>query len=119
MENACQQFELGRSGSVPEVKVEWDGITPIIWTRTSSMVAFAEICAPVAILKDALHEIQNCAVAAAGVATISAIVAGPTTALPAFYASFKPCLISKLGDKAGDVHVALSTQQKANEDWHK
>jgi hypothetical protein len=75
MAYVCRKIELGRSGSIPEVMVKWEGFpTPIPCTyfRTSSMVAYAEICAPDDLLNKAWNDIFICALTAAGaVATIS------------------------------------------------
>src|SRR5260370_39269544 len=120
MPQVSRQVELGRSGSVPEVMVKWEGHpvpAPIVYHRTSSMVAYADINGPDDLLNDAWRDIVGCALSAAGAATLAAIIAGPVGALPAFKAVFSPCLVTKMEARAGEVQVALSTQQKANEDW--
>jgi hypothetical protein len=122
MAHVCRQIELGRSGSIPEVMVKWEGHPipiPYAYFRTSSMVAYAEICAPDDLLNTSWNDIVNCALAAAGVAVIASIVASPAAALPAFQASFTPCVTAKLGARAGELQVALSTQQHPNGDWHR
>lgn len=122
MGSTCRQIELGRSGSIPEVMVKWEGSPiplPVTYYRTSSMVAYAEVCGPDDIITNSWNDIVGCALAAAGVATVAAIIAGPEAALPAFQASFVPCLTGKLQARAREIQVALSTQQKPNEDWHR
>ena len=117
----CRQIELGRSGSIPEVEIKWEGKPipkPIEYHRTASMVAFAEVCGPDDILNNAWHDIVTCALAAAGAAGVATIVAGPSGAYAVFEASFFPCLEIKLKDRAKEVQLALSTQQKPNDDWH-
>lgn len=118
---ACRQIELGRSSSIPEVMVKWEGSpvpTPRTYFRTSSMVAYAEVCGPEDALAQCWNDIVQCALVGSGVATLTAILAGPAAALPVFKASFTSCLAEKLKERAGEIQVALSTQQKPNEDWH-
>jgi hypothetical protein len=120
MAYVCRKIELGRSGSIPEVMVKWEGFpTPIPCTyfRTSSIVAYAEICAPDDLLNKAWNNVVIRALTAAG--AVATILAGPEAALPTFQAAFQPCLTAKLAGRAGEVKVALSTQQQPNEDWHR
>lgn len=122
MAHVCRRLELGRSGSIPETMVKWEGSPipiPYMYFRTSSMVAFAEFCAPEDLLNTAWNDIVGCAMAAGGMAGIAAIVAGPAAALSAFELTFKPCAMAKLGERANEVQVSLSTSQQANEDWHR
>jgi len=90
-----------------------------MYFRTSSMVAYAEFCAPDDLLNSAWNDIVSCAMAAGAAAGIAAIVAGPAAALAAFEVAFKPCVIAKLGGRANEVQVSLSTSQQPNEDWHR
>ncbi|WP_428390290.1 hypothetical protein [Lichenicoccus sp.] len=122
MGQECRQIELGRSDSIPEYMVKWEG-SPIphavTYQRSSSMVAFAEICAPADLLNESWHDIITCSIAAAAAAGVALIIAGPEAATPAVNASFMPCLGAKLKGRAQEVQIALSTQQKSNNDWHK
>jgi len=122
MAHVCRRVELGRSGSIPETMVKWEGSPipiPYMYFRTSSMVAYAEFCAPDDLLNSAWNDIVSCAMAAGAAAGIAAIVAGPAAALAAFEVAFKPCVIAKLGGRANEVQVSLSTSQQPNEDWHR
>lgn len=122
MAHVCRRVELGRSGSIPETMVKWEGSPipiPYMYFRTSSMVAYAEFCAPDDLLNNAWNDVVSCAIAAGGAAGIAAIVAGPAAALPAFELAFKTCVVAKLGGRANEIQVSLSTQQQPNEDWHR
>ena len=117
MTDICRKIELGRHGSIPEVKVEWT--PPAIYYRTSSLVVNAEICAPEELLDQAWAAVQECTLTALGVATLAGLATGPAAAIPLFQSSFKTCVLAKIGDLAKDIKSAISTEQKANEDWHK
>ena len=117
MADICRKIELGRHGSIPEVKAEWT--PPAIYYRTSSLVVNAEICAPEGLLDEVWESVQGCALTALGVATLAGLATGPTTAIPTFQSAFKACVLAKLGDLAKGIKSAISTEQKANEDWHK
>ena len=59
----CKKVELCRHGSVAEFKVEWEGhpIPHLItYTRTSSVVAYAELCGPDVTMDSAWHDIATC-----------------------------------------------------------
>jgi hypothetical protein len=121
--HVCRQIEVDRYNSIPEVMIKWEGFptpAPISYFRTSSMVTYAEVCGPDDLLNNSWHDIVNCALTAA-TATLATI---PTTdgspdALATFQAAFTPCATAKMGARAGEIQVALSTQQKPNEDWHR
>jgi hypothetical protein len=122
MAHVCRRVEIGRSGSIPEVKVEWEGSpipVPYMYFRTSSMFAYAEFCAPDDLLNSVWTDIMNCAMAAGVAAGIAAVVASPAAALPMFQAAFGPCITAKLGGRATEIQVSLSTEQKPIEDWHR
>jgi hypothetical protein len=78
MSYTCRRIELGRHGSVPETMVNWEGSpipTPYAYFRTTSLVAYAELCTPDNLGDAAWTEIVNCARnagIAAGIATIVA-----------------------------------------------
>jgi hypothetical protein len=63
-------------------------------------------------------DVTSCAVSAAAAATFVAIIASPAAALPAFKAAFLACIVPKIGERAKEISVALSTQQEHG-DWHK
>lgn len=122
MSYTCRRVELGKHGSVPETMVKWEGSpipTPYAYFRTTSMVAYAELCTPNNLGDTAWTEIVNCARNAGIAAGIATIVAGPQAALPAFKSTFKGCVLGKLGEAAEQVQVSLSTLQQPNEDWHR
>ena len=122
MANVCRKVELGRHGSIPELKIKWEGSpipTPKAFCRTSSLVVYAEFCAPDDLLDNAWNDIVNCAILAGVVAGIATIAASPAVALAAFEASFNPCIAGKLAGRANELHVALSSKQEPNEDWHR
>ena len=57
-----------------------------------------EICGPDDILNHAWNDIVDCAKHAAMSATIAAIVASPSAAMPAFEANFVQCATAKFGN---------------------
>jgi len=119
MADVCRRVALGHVGNVPEWKVVWHGIHSRVVHRTSSVHVYAEFCGPNDAINQIWGDITTCAVGAGAVAGIAAIAAGPEAALPAFLASFKPCLIGKVGQQVADqVHVALSAHQEPDNDWH-
>jgi hypothetical protein len=120
--STCTRVELGRHGSVPELKVVWEGRPiprPITYTRTSSLVAYAELCGPDVTMNEAWHQIVSCALAGAAAAGIAAIVASPPTALGAFKTAFEACLVGKIAERAKEIRVALSTHQEPNGPWRR
>ena len=118
MTDVCRSIELGRHGSIPEVKTEWEP-APILYFRTSSIVVSAEVCAPNDLLDQVWEGIQDCSRNALGAATLTALATGPAAAIPVFTASFKTCAVAKLGEVAQKIKVSISSVQKANEDWHR
>lgn len=122
MASVCKKQELGSLPfGVPEFKVEWEGHPiphPVTYTRQSKVTAYAEFCGPDNIINNSWNDIRTCAISAAGVAAVAAIIANPPAALPAFKAAFIACLVGKIGDEAKHLNVALSTQQESG-DWHK
>jgi hypothetical protein len=122
MAAVCRKQELGSLPfGVPEFKVKWEGHPiphPVTYTRQSKVTASAELCGPDNIVNDSWDAVRTCAVSAAGVAAVAAIIADPPAALPAFKAAFIACLAGKVGDEANQVDVALSTEQESGE-WHK
>ncbi len=118
MTDSCRKVELGRHGSIPEIKVTWNGIVPTTHCRTSSLVVYAEFCAPNDLLDSAWNDIVSCAIGAGVGAGIAALVATPASALPTFLAIFSPCIANKLEGRANELHVSLSMNQEANSDWH-
>lgn len=114
-----RKVEIGHINGVPEVKVEWEGRIikyPVFYHRDSKITAYAEFSAPD--LDIIWGDITSCAVGAAVAATIAAIIASPAAALPAFKAAFMACIIPKIGERAKQISVALSTQQEHG-DWHR
>jgi hypothetical protein len=122
MNYICRRVELGRHGRVPETMVKWEGHpipTPYMYFRTSSMVAYAEVCAPDNLGDEAWSEVLKCAGSAGIAAGIATIIAGPASALPVFESAFKSCLAGKVGELVQKIQVSLSTSQQPNEDWHR
>ena len=119
MANVCKKLELGSLPfGVPEFKVEWKGLRPVMDTRQSKVTAFAEFCGPANVLNNSWKDIRTCAVSAAAVAALAAIIANPPAALPAFKAAFITCLTGKIGATAKQLKIALSTKQSSGA-WHK
>ncbi|MCX5946880.1 MAG: hypothetical protein NTY67_01375 [Cyanobacteria bacterium] len=101
---------------VPEFKAEWERSPiphPVAYTRQTKIVAYAEFCGPEEIINVSWGDIRDYAIRAGGVAAVAAIIANPPAALPAFKAAFAACV----GEKAFQIQVALSTEQKSG-DWH-
>lgn len=114
-----RKVEIGHINGVPEVKVEWEGgfiKYPVLYHRDSKLTAYAEFAAPD--LNSIWGDVTSCAANAAVAATLVAIIASPAAALPAFKAAFLACLIPKIGERAKELSVALSTQQEHGE-WHR
>lgn len=114
-----RKVEIGHINGVPEVKIEWEGKWikyPVLYQRTSKLTAYAEFAAPS--LSDIWGDVTSCAAGAAVTATLVAIIASPAAALPAFKAAFMACLVPKIGDRAKEISVALSTRQEHG-DWHR
>jgi hypothetical protein len=117
-----KRIELGRFGSSPEWKVEWDCVevpTPVLYIRKLSAVAVAELCGPEEILNHHWPLIAQAAVSAGVAAGIATIIATPTAALPVFRSEFKRQLAQSKGGNhlADEIHVALSAHQEANGPW--
>lgn len=120
--SVCRRIELGRHGSIPEFKVEWEGAPvpkPIGYTRTSSLVAYGELCGPEPSLNDVWPDVASCAISAAGAIGIAAIVAGPTAILESFQAAFLACLAAKIGEVAKEYRIAISVLQEPNGPWRR
>ena len=118
-DHVIRKVELGTLPfGVPEFKVEWEGIKPITYTRTSQVTAYAEFKGPDNIVNDSWNDIRSCALSSLGVATVAGIVGDPAAALPAFKAAFVACITAKIGAKANEIHVALTTEQTSG-DWTK
>jgi hypothetical protein len=114
-----RKVEIGHINGVPEVKIEWEGKWikyPVIYHRDSKLIAYAEFAAPD--LHTIWGDITGCAAGAAAVATLAAIIASPAAALPAFKAAFMACIVPKIGERAKEISVALSTHQEHG-DWHR
>lgn len=114
-----RKVEIGHIDGVPEVKVEWEGgwiKHPVLYHRDSKVIAYAEFSAPG--INEIWGDITTCAAGAAAAAGIAAILASPAAALPAFKAAFLACLVPKIGERANQISVALSTKQEHGE-WHR
>jgi hypothetical protein len=114
-----RKVEVGHIDGVPETKVEWEGDIvqyPVLYTRTSKITAYAEFSAPN--IGDIWGDITSCAVAAAAVAGIAAIIASPAAALPVFKEAFMQCITAKIGERANQISVVLSTEQTSGQ-WHR
>jgi hypothetical protein len=122
MPNVCHKTDIGSVSGIPEFKVEWEGHPiphPILYTKTSRLVVYAEICGPDDLLNDAWNDIVQCAAVAGAAAGITAIVGSPAAALPAFKAAFITCMDAKIGIRVSEINVALSTEQQASGGWHR
>ncbi|MER8546548.1 hypothetical protein [Mesorhizobium sp. M1169] len=114
-----RKVELAHIDGVPEFKVEWEGgfiKYPVLYTRTSKITAYAEFSAPD--LNSIWGDVTNCATGGAVAATLAAIFASPAAALPAFKAAFLACIVPRVGERAKEISVALSTHQESG-DWHR
>jgi hypothetical protein len=119
MAQVCKKLELGSLPfGVPEFKTVWHGLDSHIETRQSKVTAYAEFCGPDNIVNGSWDAIRTCAVSAAGVAAVAAIISDAAAALPAFKAAFIACLAPKIGDAANQLSVSLSTEQSSG-DWHR
>jgi hypothetical protein len=117
----CRRVQLARLDGIPETKIEWEGSLikyPVLYTRTSELVAYAEFCAPSDLLGQFWGDIVGCAGGAATASIIAAIFASPAAALPAFKVAFVGCITAKVGNRVDDISIALGTEQKHGE-WHR
>lgn len=122
MAHVCRRVEIGRSGFIPETMVKWEGSpipAPYMYFRTTSTVAYAEICAPGDILDTSWNDVVSCAITAGETVGISTIIADPEATRGTFELAFKSCAVTKLGEHADRIQVSLSTGQQPNTDWHR
>jgi hypothetical protein len=88
--------QLGWGNITPCSTVEWtnDGIlgtpSPTVRTAEQRVYAYATIAAPSA--SSIQNDLQQCAVQGAAAAGLSAIIASPAAAMPAFQAQFEGCM---------------------------
>jgi len=109
--NICRRQELGSVDGVPETKTEWEGIIPHIYTRTSRLVAYLEVCSDEELLNQAWDDIVGCAEAAAVGEVLASIFASPAAAGPEFMAIFEPCITARIGE----IGLSLGTEQVPTE----
>jgi len=122
MSYVCREIELGRSGSVPESMVKWEGSpipAPYIYYRTSSSVAFADICAPGDILDSIWTDVVACAITVVEAVGVATVIKDPEAVLGVFESAFKACLVGKVGGHAELIQVSLSVRHMPDKDWHR
>ncbi len=119
MAEVCKSIEIGRHGNIPEFRTRWQGIRSRIETRRSSVIVEAQFCGPDDLLGEAWGDVVQCALSAATTATIATLAASPAAALPAFEVSFYGCLAAKLPQRAKEIGVGLSAEQRPVTDWTK
>ncbi len=94
--------ELGWGNITPCSRVVWrnNGIfgtpSPTVQTAEQRVYAYATVSAPT--LPGIQNDIQQCAVQGAAAAGLTAIIASPAAAMPAFQAQFEACLQSRAKD---------------------
>ena len=115
MASVCKKHPIGSMNGPRQSKVEWHGISPTLYCRDSRYVAYAEFCGPDDILDALWGDVQNCAVAAAGAATLAAIFASPGAATAAFEVAFKGCLAARIQDRVNEIQVHLSVADETGE----
>ena len=107
-------IELGWGNITPCSRVVWrnDGIfgtpSPTVETSEQRVYAYATIKAPS--LPGIQNDVQQCAVQGAAAAGLTAIIASPAGAMPAFQAQFESCLRSRARDYFG-IQLRLSEGQ--------
>lgn len=116
MASICKRHPVGSMNGPKQTKVTWHGISPTLHCRDSHYVAYAEFCGPDNILDTLWSDVQNCAVTAAGIATLTAIFTSPGTATVAFEAAFKACLTTKTTNRVDDIQVHLGVSDETG-DW--
>lgn len=109
----CRSVEIGHHGNIPEFRMRGYRLQ----TRRSSVFAEAQVCVPNDFVNGAWDDVKQCALNAAGVATISAIVASPAAALPTFKSAFMGCVKGRLPQWASRIRLGLSTEQRPVTDW--
>lgn len=122
VDRVWRRVELGRHGATPEWKVEWEGTPipePVLYRRTLSMVAYAELLAPEDLANRHWHDLVQSAITSGVAAGIATIVVTPTAALPAFEEAIARQLRTKIGERTSEITVALSARQEANGPWLK
>lgn len=94
--------ELGWGNITPCSRVEWtnDGLwgtpSPTVETAEQRVYAYAVVEAPT--VGGIQNDIQQCAAQGAAVATLTAIIASPSGAMPAFQAQFESCFRDRARD---------------------
>lgn len=95
---ANRTVDLATVAGPPEVRVHNFSLQ----NRTTTFHAFLDVTGPDDILNAAWDGIKQCALIAASGAVIGAIFSSGSAALPAFLASFQPCIASKGIELAAD-----------------
>jgi hypothetical protein len=121
VDQVFRKLEMGRRELTPEWKVEWDCTAlprPVMYIRTVSIVAYAEICGGGDYVTAHWPRIVHAAIAAGVAAGIATIIATPTAALPIFQTEFHKQLQGKGSNTETErIVVALSARQEANGPW--
>jgi hypothetical protein len=102
--------------------VKWEGSpipAPYIYYRTSSSVAFADICAPGDILDSIWTDVVSCAITVVEAVGVSTVIKDPEAVLGVFESAFKSCLVGKVGGHAELIQVSLSVRHLPDKDWHR
>jgi hypothetical protein len=116
----CTKVKIASLKGVPEFKSDMcmtkvgfiKTKLPCVLTRTSNKVIYASLCYPKVHEKELADAARDCAIGAAGAATVTSFIATPAAALPAFKAAFMACLKVKAGTLASKVKVGLHSESE-------
>ncbi len=122
MAQVCREEELGWTKGIRQTKLVWtnDGFlgtpSPTLYCRDTRYTAYAELCGPDDILNTLWSDVQSCVQTALVASALTSIFASPAAATPAFEATFKGCLIAKIGDRINEIGVHLTVKDTTG-DW--
>lgn len=120
--------ELGSIDGVPEFKTVmkkhcWGmGVCfnrPVLYTRKSKIVLYADVVVPANVNTAIVNHLRKCAIGAIATAGLTAAIASPAAAIPAFQTALYKCLSSASGAVTSNIKVSLYVKQTPGEDWTK
>jgi hypothetical protein len=122
MMDVQRSVPIGHAGCFPEFKTVWEAgppRRPCFLRRDSEMAISAEFRGDPAFLDEAWADIAGSAIAAGAVAGLSAILASPALALPAFEDAFLACMASCRPEGTHRLQVSLSVRLRPLGGWHR
>ncbi len=119
--------ELGSIDGVPEFKTvmerhSWGFASfnrPVLYTRKSKIVLYADVVVPANVNTAIVNHLRKCAIGAIATAGLTAAIASPAAAIPAFQTALYKCLSSASGAVTSNIKVSLYVKQTTDSDWTK